>query len=115
MFTLSGAIDSRALLNTSAVNRGVALSFTLPTTDSGFSEFVTLRSIIIAGENLGWRLETIVFIELLRRNRPINRDIYYYRSSNGVEADFVVSKNNVVEEIYQVSYDISKEKHANEN
>lgn len=63
-----------------------------------------------AGENLGWRLETIVFIELLRRNRPINRDIYYYRSSNGVEADFVVSKNNVVEEIYQVSYDISKEK-----
>lgn len=62
------------------------------------------------GENVGWRLETIVFIELLRRNRPIGRDIYYYKSIAGYEADFVVCKNNVVEEIYQVSYDITKEK-----
>lgn len=63
-----------------------------------------------AGENLGWRLETIVYIELLRRNRYINRDIYYYKSAGGYEADFVVSRNNVVEEVYQVSYDISKDK-----
>ena len=53
---------------------------------------------------------TIVFIELLRRNRPIGRDIYYYKSAGGYEADFVVCRHNVVEEIYQVSYDISKEK-----
>lgn len=57
-----------------------------------------------------WRLETIVFIELLRRNRPVGRDVYYYKSSGGYEADFVVCNNNIVEEIYQVSYDISKEK-----
>ena len=63
-----------------------------------------------AGENVGWRLETIVYIELLRRNRPINRDVYYYKNDNGYEADFVVCRDNVVEEIYQVSYDISKEK-----
>jgi len=62
-----------------------------------------------AGENVGWRLETVVYIELLRRNRPINRDVYYYKSAGGYEADFVVCNNNVVEEIYQVSYDISKE------
>lgn len=62
------------------------------------------------GENLGWRLETIICIELLRRNRPIGRDIYYYKSNNGYEADFVVCKGNSVEEIYQVSYDISNEK-----
>lgn len=62
------------------------------------------------GENIGWRLETIVYIELLRRNRPKERDVYYYRNSSGYEADFVVCKNNIVEEIYQVSYDISKEK-----
>lgn len=64
----------------------------------------------LVGENVGWRLETIVFIELLRRNRPIGRDIYYYKSAGGYEADFVVCRHNVVEEIYQVSYDISKEK-----
>lgn len=40
----------------------------------------------------------------------MNRDVYYYKSADGYEADFVVCKNNVVEEIYQVSYDISKEK-----
>lgn len=62
-----------------------------------------------AGENVGWRLETVVYIELLRRNRPKDRDVYYYRSAGGYEADFVVCKNNLVEEIYQVSYDISKE------
>ena len=63
-----------------------------------------------ASENVGWRLETIVYIELLRRNRPLDRDVYYYKSAGGYEADFVVCRNNVVEEIYQVSYDISKEK-----
>lgn len=63
-----------------------------------------------AGENVGWRLETIVYIELLRRNRPLDRDVYYYKSEGGYEADFVVCRNNEVEEIYQVSYDISKEK-----
>lgn len=63
-----------------------------------------------AGENVGWRLETIVCIELLRRNRPVDRDVYYYKSAGGYEADFVVCRNNIVEEIYQVSYDISKEK-----
>lgn len=68
------------------------------------------RQDAFAGENIGWRLETIVYIELLRRNRPINRDVYYYKNDNGYEADFVVCRDNVVEEIYQVSYDISKEK-----
>ena len=68
------------------------------------------RQDAFAGENIGWRLETIVLIELLRRNRPINRDVYYYKNESGYEADFVVCRDNVVEEIYQVSYDISKEK-----
>jgi predicted AAA+ superfamily ATPase len=68
------------------------------------------RQDAFAGDNIGWRLETIVLIELLRRNRPINRDVYYYKNESGYEADFVVCRDNVVEEIYQVSYDISKEK-----
>lgn len=64
----------------------------------------------MAGENLGWRLETQVYLELLRRNRPIARDIFYFRERKGVEADFVVCQDNHVQEIYQVSYDISREK-----
>ena len=68
------------------------------------------RQDAFAAENLGWRLETIVYVELLRRNRPIDRDIYYFANANGYEADFVVCCGNRVEEIYQVSYDISNEK-----
>ncbi len=64
----------------------------------------------MGGDNLGWRMETQVFIELLRRNRPQGRDIFYFRERNGIEADFVVCKGNHVQEIYQVSYDISDEK-----
>lgn len=68
------------------------------------------RADAMAGENLGWRLETQVYLELLRRNRPRGRDIFYFRERDGIEADFVVCQNNQVREIYQVSYDISKEK-----
>ena len=72
--------------------------------------FMDGRQDAFAGDNLGWRLETIVYVELLRRNRPINRDVYYFKNASGYEADFVVCKDNRVEEIYQVSYDIKKEK-----
>ena len=68
------------------------------------------RQDAFAAENLGWRLETIVYVELLRRNRPIDRDIYYFANASGYEADFVVCCGNRVEEIYQVSYDISNVK-----
>ena len=72
--------------------------------------FMDGRQDAFAGDNLGWRLETIVYVELLRRNRPVNRDVYYFKNAGGYEADFVVCKDNRVEEIYQVSYDIRKEK-----
>lgn len=68
------------------------------------------REDAMVGENLGWRLETIVFIELLRRNKPLERDIYYFKNDDGYEADFVVCKGDKVEEVYQVSYDLTKEK-----
>lgn len=68
------------------------------------------REDAFVGDNLGWRLETLVYIELLRRNCPLERDIYYYKNINGYETDFVVCKGNKVQEIYQVCYDLSSEK-----
>ena len=67
------------------------------------------RENALAGDNLGWRLETIVFIELLRRYRPLECDVYYYDETSG-EADFLVCKGNSVQKIIQVSYDISNPK-----
>ena len=67
------------------------------------------RENAMSGENLGWRLETIVYIELLRRFRPQECDIYYYEETAG-ETDFVVCRGNSVIQLIQVSYDISNPK-----
>lgn len=62
-----------------------------------------------AGENLGWRLETLVYLELRRRYLPQGCDIYYYEDKIS-EADFLVCRGRNVEKIVQVSYDISTPK-----
>ena len=62
-------------------------------------------------ENLGWRLENVVYIELLRRHSPLFHEIYYYRpTARSREVDFVVTEGNKPIELIQVSYDISNEK-----
>ncbi|WP_268646421.1 DUF4143 domain-containing protein, partial [Escherichia coli] len=60
-------------------------------------------------ENLGWRLETIVYLQLVRTYKPQGYDIYYLNDRSG-ECDFVVCKNNQVKQAIQVSYDISSPK-----
>lgn len=67
------------------------------------------RSDAFAGENLGWRLETIVYIELLRRYKTRGMDIYYFEDRSG-ECDFVVCENRKAILAVQVSYDISSNK-----
>ena len=67
------------------------------------------RANAFAGENLGWRLETLVYVELLRRYKPEECDIYYYEETAG-ETDFVVCRGKTVAQIVQVSYDISNPK-----
>lgn len=71
--------------------------------------FMDKRENAFSGENLGWRLETIVYLELLRRKAGTENDIYYFQSRNA-EADFVVCDGNKTLAVYQVSYDISNEK-----
>ena len=74
--------------------------------------FMDNRQDAFAGENLGWRMETIVLIELLRRNRPYGRDVAYFSDKSG-ECDFLVCKGRNVESAMQVSYDISNPKTLN--
>ena len=71
--------------------------------------FMDKRENAFSGENLGWRLETIVYLELLRRKAGTENDIYYYQGRSA-EADFVVCDGNKTLAIYQVSYDISNGK-----
>ena len=71
--------------------------------------FMDKRENAFSGENLGWRLETIVYLELLRRKASTENDIYYYQGRSA-EADFVVCDGNKTLAVYQVSHDISNEK-----
>ena len=71
--------------------------------------FMDKRENAFSGENLGWRLETIVYLELLRRKAGTENDIYYYQGRSA-EADFVVCDGNKTLAVYQVSYDISNYK-----
>lgn len=71
--------------------------------------FMNKRENALAGENLGWRLETIVYLELRRRIRTEEEDIYYFDNGN-TEADFIVCNGNKGTGVYQVSYNIENPK-----
>ena len=71
--------------------------------------FMNRRENAFAGDNLGWRLETVVLIQLVRQCKNNGWDIYYLKNRIG-ECDFVVCDGNKVLQCLQVSYDISSEK-----
>lgn len=71
--------------------------------------FMNKRENALAGENLGWRLETIVYLELRRRIKKEEEDIYYFDNGN-TEADFIVCNENKATGVYQVSYNIENPK-----
>lgn len=71
--------------------------------------FVSERNDTFSTSNFGWRLENVVYIELLRRYKPKFTDVFYYRDRQW-EVDFVVAKNGNVSHLIQVSYDISSDK-----
>ena len=70
------------------------------------------RDNAFAGNNLGFRLETIVLIHLKRKCILEDLDVYYYNERYG-ECDFVVCRGNSVIQAIQVSFDISSEKTRN--
>mgnify|MGYP000424442175 CR=1 FL=1 len=48
-------------------------------------------------------MENLVFAELIRREE----NIYYYKSANGKEVDFVILRKGKVKQLIQVCYDLS--------
>ena len=65
------------------------------------------RENVLAPENLGWRLENVVYIELLRRCAYDFYDVYYHKQNpRAKEIDFVVCDKNKAVELIQVAYEI---------
>ena len=71
--------------------------------------FVAAKAFSLS-ENLGRLLENQVFIELIRRGYDTDRTIFYYRSRNDKEVDFVLRKGSHIERLVQVCYDMSSPK-----
>lgn len=71
--------------------------------------FISNRDNTFMLQNMGWRLENVVLIELLHRVGVSYSEVFYHRDRT-FEVDFIVAKNGVVKELYQVCYDMTNEK-----
>lgn len=71
--------------------------------------FVTSRAFNIS-ENIGRLLENQTFTELLRRGYNTDRTLFYYRSRNDKEIDFVIRDDFRIKQLIQVSYTLTNAK-----
>ena len=69
--------------------------------------FQSRRDNSLQTDNLGWRLENIIAIELLRRQKYADEQLYFLRETNRFAVDFVCTQANKVLELIQVTYDFS--------
>ncbi len=60
--------------------------------------------------NLGKLLENAVFIELVRRGYKPNLELFYYKTRNNKEVDFVLKKGLEVSQMIQVCADLTDDK-----
>lgn len=69
------------------------------------------RDNALAPENMGWRLENVVYIELLRRCAHDILDVYYFKPApRAKEIDFVVCDHDRAVELIQVAYEIDRQR-----
>lgn len=74
--------------------------------DNGFVQSIAFN----LSENLGRLLENQVFVELLRRGYVPGKTLFYYRTRNDKDIDFVTRIGPKVEQLIQVCYDPASEK-----
>lgn len=74
--------------------------------DNGFVQGAAFN----ISENLGRLLENQIFVELLRRGGQPGTTLFYYRSRNDKEVDFVLRKGTKVQQLIQVCYDMTSGK-----
>jgi predicted AAA+ superfamily ATPase len=71
--------------------------------------FINARSFELS-PSWGRLLENVVFIELLRRHFKPGSDLFYYRTRNDKEVDFICRKGHKIDQLIQVCYDITNPK-----
>lgn len=68
--------------------------------------FVVARSFELS-RNEGRLLENLVFIELLRRKYRPGLELFYYRTRNDKEVDFICRQGHIITSLIQVCFDLS--------
>lgn len=67
--------------------------------------FISNHDDALQTENLGWRLENVIAIELCRRQENDMQQLYYLRQNKSYEVDFAIVERNKVIQLIQVTYD----------
>lgn len=67
--------------------------------------FINTHDEALQTDNLGWRLENVVAIELLRRMEYETQQLYYLKQNKSYEVDFALMERNHVTQLIQVTYD----------
>ncbi|MDE5874035.1 MAG: ATP-binding protein [Muribaculaceae bacterium] len=74
--------------------------------DNGFVQSTAFN----LSENLGRLLENQIFVEQLRRGYVPGKTLFYYRTRNDKEIDFVTRKGTKVEQLIQVCHTMTSDK-----
>ncbi|MBU0489425.1 MAG: ATP-binding protein [Bacteroidetes bacterium] len=91
-------------------------SFKMKTQDNSARKVYVIDNGFIAARsfefspNYGRLLENLVAIELLRRTSDEVYKLFYYRTTNNLEVDFLIKENNKIKSLIQVAWDISSPK-----
>lgn len=67
---------------------------------------ITAMAVQLSQDN-GKLMENLVFTELLKKGLRPNLELFYYKTRNNKEIDFVIRKGHMVSELVQVTYDTS--------
>lgn len=57
-------------------------------------------------QNIGKLMENLVLVELLRRGQKLNENVFYYKTKNRKEIDFVLKEGTKIKNLIQVCYGI---------
>lgn len=66
--------------------------------------FVVAKAVQFSPDK-GKLMENLVFTELVKREIKPNRELFYYKTRNGKEVDFVIKEGVIIDELIQVCYE----------
>jgi uncharacterized protein len=72
--------------------------------DNGFIQACSFE----LSPNYGRLLENLIFVEMLRRDYKPELELFYYRTRNNREIDFVIRRGHRIKQLIQVCYDMEQ-------